>query len=42
MNEPASCQDKKNFWKDDYEKITIKLSQISWNEKLQEKSAEEM
>ena len=42
VNEPASCQDKKNYWKSDYNKITIKLSEISWNEKLQGKSPEEM
>ena len=25
MNEPTGCQDKKNYWKGDYEKITIEL-----------------
>jgi len=32
----------KNYWKVDYEKITTELSEISWNEKLQDKSAEGM
>jgi len=32
----------KNYWKGDYEKITTELSEISWNEKLQDKSAEGM
>jgi len=42
VNEPSGCQDKKNYWKGDYEKITTELSEISWNEKLQDKSAEGM
>ena len=40
--ESASQQDKRNYWRGDYEKITNALSEIQWSEKLNDKSTETM